>query len=448
MYDDRLVSSEDLEAEIVWLESVLDEDEDWRALRQLDAREAEGEILTAIDAPSLKALLVATLTASRLYARRMALLAELERRASNAPASVISAVQNQDCDDFCRVRRITPGVARRLHALDVSTFEQIANWTSADVQYMSRTLRLGRRISTENWIEQAALLARSRPRQAPVATSAPQKSADAPAAVIEIATLPEPAFTGVVPGPLPAWRYEVPERTHLSVAEALAILGLPAEFGASDGAPAPLAEADLPYPPVPLPAWRYAGIVDAVEEVEPAHVEPAPVEVARVEPAFVDAAPVETEIEMPRLAPHPAPSFISVLDAWQRAKNPPFRVQPPAQHTASVDVTNAPPAPEARVTIGRGFEALKPAHSHVRAEHAEPANEGAGQPLKPFDRETYAAYRERMEEASVEIVRPIRKPPAALPPDLPVTAPVKPKMHTKRPATAMNRFFRALTGEE
>lgn len=62
-------------------------------------------------------------------------------------------------DRLTRIRRIDKDLAAALVARGVRHFSQIAAFGPADVRALSAALGLGRRISQENWIEQAALLA-------------------------------------------------------------------------------------------------------------------------------------------------------------------------------------------------------------------------------------------------------------------------------------------------
>lgn len=62
-------------------------------------------------------------------------------------------------DRLTRIRRIDKDLAAALIARGVRYFAQIAAFGPADVRTLSAALGLGRRISQENWIEQAALLA-------------------------------------------------------------------------------------------------------------------------------------------------------------------------------------------------------------------------------------------------------------------------------------------------
>lgn len=61
-------------------------------------------------------------------------------------------------DDLRRIRGIDRALARRLAERGVTSYGQIAAWRADDVRDVATALGLGRRISRQNWIEQAALL--------------------------------------------------------------------------------------------------------------------------------------------------------------------------------------------------------------------------------------------------------------------------------------------------
>jgi predicted flap endonuclease-1-like 5' DNA nuclease len=91
-------------------------------------------------------------------------------------------------DSLTRIRGITPELAQRLAELGVSRFGEIAAWRSQDVRTISAALGLGREISRQNWIEQAALLdRRDHAEAAETAASARQE----PAAVAPTIDLPD-----------------------------------------------------------------------------------------------------------------------------------------------------------------------------------------------------------------------------------------------------------------
>jgi predicted flap endonuclease-1-like 5' DNA nuclease len=62
-------------------------------------------------------------------------------------------------DDLKRIRGIGVLIEKRLNALGVGTYDQIANWTSGDIDRISRSLEFKGRIERENWVEQARILA-------------------------------------------------------------------------------------------------------------------------------------------------------------------------------------------------------------------------------------------------------------------------------------------------
>jgi predicted flap endonuclease-1-like 5' DNA nuclease len=62
-------------------------------------------------------------------------------------------------DDLKRIRGIGVLIERKLNSLGVTAYEQVANWTGADVERISQVLDFKGRIERENWIEQARILA-------------------------------------------------------------------------------------------------------------------------------------------------------------------------------------------------------------------------------------------------------------------------------------------------
>ena len=62
-------------------------------------------------------------------------------------------------DDLKRIRGIGVLLEKKLNAMGVATYEQIANWTADDVGMVNTKLEFKGRIERENWIEQARILA-------------------------------------------------------------------------------------------------------------------------------------------------------------------------------------------------------------------------------------------------------------------------------------------------
>ena len=61
-------------------------------------------------------------------------------------------------DDLKRIRGIGVLIEKKLNQLGICYYEQIANWTSADVERISNLLDFKGRIERESWIEQARIL--------------------------------------------------------------------------------------------------------------------------------------------------------------------------------------------------------------------------------------------------------------------------------------------------
>jgi predicted flap endonuclease-1-like 5' DNA nuclease len=62
-------------------------------------------------------------------------------------------------DDLKRIRGIGVLIEKRLNALGITSYEQVANWTRTDIDIVSTQLDFRGRIERENWIEQARILA-------------------------------------------------------------------------------------------------------------------------------------------------------------------------------------------------------------------------------------------------------------------------------------------------
>ena len=73
---DLASNTEVVRDEIAWLERRLSELEDWRALAQLEAREARGEGVNAVDGHRLKSLLLQSLSDNPWFQRHKVFLFE------------------------------------------------------------------------------------------------------------------------------------------------------------------------------------------------------------------------------------------------------------------------------------------------------------------------------------------------------------------------------------
>jgi predicted flap endonuclease-1-like 5' DNA nuclease len=61
-------------------------------------------------------------------------------------------------DDLKRIRGIGVLIEKRLNALGITTYTEVANWSSSDIDRISQTLDFKGRIERENWVEQARIL--------------------------------------------------------------------------------------------------------------------------------------------------------------------------------------------------------------------------------------------------------------------------------------------------
>ncbi len=71
----------------------------------------------------------------------------------------LPTTSGSDVDDLKRIRGIGVLIEKKLNAMGVRDYAQIANWTAGDVARVSETLDFKGRIERESWIEQARILA-------------------------------------------------------------------------------------------------------------------------------------------------------------------------------------------------------------------------------------------------------------------------------------------------
>jgi predicted flap endonuclease-1-like 5' DNA nuclease len=62
-------------------------------------------------------------------------------------------------EDLKRIRGIGVLIERKLNQLGIVAYEQIANWTAAEIDRINQSLDFKGRIERENWVEQARILA-------------------------------------------------------------------------------------------------------------------------------------------------------------------------------------------------------------------------------------------------------------------------------------------------
>ncbi len=64
-------------------------------------------------------------------------------------------------DDLKRIRGIGVVLEKKLNALGITNYAQIAAWTETEVADLGRRLDIGDQIAREKWVEQAQVLASS-----------------------------------------------------------------------------------------------------------------------------------------------------------------------------------------------------------------------------------------------------------------------------------------------
>ena len=69
-----------------------------------------------------------------------------------------TAGAGEKSDDLKRIRGVGVLIEKRLNALGVTSYNDVAHWTSGDIDRISQTLDFKGRIERENWVEQARIL--------------------------------------------------------------------------------------------------------------------------------------------------------------------------------------------------------------------------------------------------------------------------------------------------
>jgi predicted flap endonuclease-1-like 5' DNA nuclease len=79
--------------------------------------------------------------------------------AAAGPREIGAAGRSGPASDLKRIRGIGVLIEKKLHALGVTSYEDIANWTAQEIARFGRLLDLKDRIEQEHWVEQAGMLA-------------------------------------------------------------------------------------------------------------------------------------------------------------------------------------------------------------------------------------------------------------------------------------------------
>jgi predicted flap endonuclease-1-like 5' DNA nuclease len=288
------------------------------------------------------------------------------------------------------IKGVTPELAQQLAKLGVSRLVEVAGWTAEDVKRVAGALALGRSISKQNWIEQAALLAHRNGIEARhrALGAEPDGHAGATATAPEInARQDEASAIQNLP--------EVP----LDKTEAQSTVAVDPTLDVAAS--------------VLVTETRCDASVEAEAVVEP---EPAPVAgpIAAAEPALSPRdwlAQRRGAATMPRSTPVslPAPEVALPAQVHVPQAPPPLPVSsaaPAHEDPQLVSVSGFAGAHEAEVSITKGpalsvpgFSGALPAMRSLRTRLSglvKPAGVDSGE---------HASYRGHVEEASVEIVR-------------------------------------------
>lgn len=87
-------------------------------------------------------------------------VAETKPKAASKPKAAKKAKADDGADDLTKISGVGPVIVKKLHALGVTTFAQIAAWTPEDVEEMDEKLSFKGRIDRDDWLKQAAELAK------------------------------------------------------------------------------------------------------------------------------------------------------------------------------------------------------------------------------------------------------------------------------------------------
>jgi predicted flap endonuclease-1-like 5' DNA nuclease len=116
------------------------------------------------------------------------------------PDRLAVPMSESEAQDLKRIRRIDGELEARLNKLGVRRYDAIAAWMQPQVRRISEALGLGDRISKENWIEQAQVLARggvtyyaTRAARGEVANAAPTPDEGEPTTLAPAADATTPA---------------------------------------------------------------------------------------------------------------------------------------------------------------------------------------------------------------------------------------------------------------
>lgn len=319
-------------------------------------------------------------------------------------------------DDLTRIRGISLDLTRRLAVLGVTHYRTIAAWHPVDVSTVSAALGLGRQISRQNWIEQAALLQRR----------VESSQAGAAATTEDLTAVRSPPAAQEAAAALQAQT----EQREIDLPDILEAIR--SDSGASGAESPPLASA-AESPAYVLHAAEAEFVHAALDAETVAGSEPPPSDdaaeraVSIDEPIATPPAPAERRPAVPTVVASPhidtdAAERTRRLDEdWQNG--PGAGKAEPAEATVTF-LIREPVQPGSSNTV----ELPTVASSQHRA------SDPVSPPLEAGDgaREPFAPPNSRIDEAEVEILGTGRKKGAGAP--------------ATRPTGAVQRLLKTLTG--
>ncbi|MGL4242140.1 MAG: 50S ribosomal protein L21 [Beijerinckiaceae bacterium] len=104
----------------------------------------------------------AAVAAAPVAAAAVAAVATKAKAEKAAPASTI------DDTNLSLIAGIGPTIEKKLRAAGITTWTQISKWKAADVEKWNTELKLGGRVTREEWVEQAKELLAGKPPRAKV----------------------------------------------------------------------------------------------------------------------------------------------------------------------------------------------------------------------------------------------------------------------------------------
>ena len=244
------------------------------------------------------------------------------------PVETTQIPANNQSSDFTLIKKIDPAMASNLAAAGINNFDDIANLRAADVANLTAALSLGTRINRENWIEEAAILAkdgttayvRSLPPTRPVQEIPQEPILHEPAAPEPVA--PEP----VAPAPV------APEPPAPEPAPSIALAAATASVAIAT-ATAPNAPEDIPVAPQDV-----SDTAMAAEEADtelPEKSAPAP----QAEVEIVELPGTVSEPEAP-VSPEPSidPVIKTTIDEPTAEPAAPSSTPPNDRREATVEI--------------------------------------------------------------------------------------------------------------